>query len=146
MFDREPVEKGDGDRRTNPVDVHVGGRIAHRRRSLGLSQSDLGQALGLTFQQIQKYERGANRVSASKLWEAAGFLGVPVRYLFEGLAQTDGAKAETKGAFRHEAHPDDRAPGRAPGSGAAAPDPGFVALSAADFFIADPGRGDALTS
>lgn len=97
MFDRGPVEKGDGDRRANPVDVHVGSRIAHRRRSLGLSQSDLGQALGLTFQQIQKYERGANRVSASRLWEAAGFLGVPVSYFFEGLAQTDGATAETRG-------------------------------------------------
>ena len=83
MFDREPVEKGDGDRRANPVDVHVGGRIAPRRRSLGLSQSDLGQALGLTFQQIQKYERGANRVSASRLWKAAGFLGVSVSYFFE---------------------------------------------------------------
>lgn len=90
MFDREPVEKGDGDRRTNPVDVHVGGRIAHRRRSLGLSQSDLGQALGLTFQQIQKYERGANRISASKLYDAAKLLQAPVSYFFEGLDETDG--------------------------------------------------------
>ncbi|WP_439473076.1 helix-turn-helix domain-containing protein [Brevundimonas sp.] len=97
MFDREFLERGDGDRRTNPVDVHVGGRIAYRRRSLGLSQSHLARALDLSFQQIQKYERGANRVSASKLWETAGFLGVPVGYFFEGLAQTDGATAETRG-------------------------------------------------
>lgn len=69
-----------------PVDKHVGARIRLRRKLLGLSQSALGDALGLTFQQIQKYERGGNRVSASKLYDAAKTLGVPVSYFFEGLA------------------------------------------------------------
>ena len=69
----------------NIVDVHVGGRIRLRRKLCGMSQEKLADALGLTFQQIQKYERGTNRVSASKLYEAATALGTPVAYFFEGL-------------------------------------------------------------
>lgn len=69
----------------NPVDVHVGARIRERRRELGLSQQGLADHLGLTFQQIQKYERGANRVSASVLWNTSGRLGVSVAYFFQGL-------------------------------------------------------------
>ncbi len=69
-----------------PVDSHVGARIRIRRKLLGLSQSRLAEALNLTFQQVQKYERGTNRVSASKLYDVARFLQVPIAYFFEGLA------------------------------------------------------------
>jgi transcriptional regulator with XRE-family HTH domain len=80
-----------GARSPNPVDLHVGGRIRMKRKVLGVSQERLAEALGLTFQQVQKYERGANRVSASKLYEIARFLQAPVSYFFEGLADpTDG--------------------------------------------------------
>jgi transcriptional regulator with XRE-family HTH domain len=70
----------------NPVDLHVGARIRLRRRMQGVSQEKLADALGLTFQQVQKYERGANRVSASKLYEIATALQAPVSYFFDGLA------------------------------------------------------------
>jgi transcriptional regulator with XRE-family HTH domain len=70
----------------NPVDLHVGARIRLRRRMQGVSQEKLAEALGLTFQQVQKYERGANRVSASKLYEIAAALRAPVSYFFDGLA------------------------------------------------------------
>ena len=75
--------------RPEPVDVIVGARIAARRRELGLSQSDLARALSITFQQVQKYERGVNRVSASKLWATARFLRLPVQHLFP---QEEGAE------------------------------------------------------
>jgi transcriptional regulator with XRE-family HTH domain len=74
----------------NPVDLHVGHRIRSRRKSLGMSQSELAARLGLTFQQIQKYERGSNRVSASKLYETARALNVPLTDFFEGLPPTKG--------------------------------------------------------
>jgi transcriptional regulator with XRE-family HTH domain len=74
----------------NPVDAHVGRRIRMRRMILNLSQTDLGEKSGITFQQIQKYEKGANRVSASRLQEFAKMLDVPVSFFFEGL--TNGAK------------------------------------------------------
>jgi transcriptional regulator with XRE-family HTH domain len=70
---------------SNPVDVHVGTRIRERRKEIGISQQTLAEHLGLTFQQIQKYEKGANRVSASVLWEMSGRLGVSVAFFFEGL-------------------------------------------------------------
>jgi transcriptional regulator with XRE-family HTH domain len=76
----------DAQRSPNPVDLHVGGRVRMRRKVLGVSQERLAEALGLTFQQVQKYERGANRVSASKLYEIARFLSAPVAYFFEGLS------------------------------------------------------------
>lgn len=69
-------------RAVKDTDVFVGARIAERRVALGLTQSDLGRALGITFQQVQKYETGANRVSASKLWLTAEFLGLPVNAFF----------------------------------------------------------------
>lgn len=72
----------------NPVDRHVGLRIRLRRRELGLSQERLADAIGLTFQQVQKYERAANRVSASKLWEMSRVLSVPVSYFYGGLDET----------------------------------------------------------
>ena len=69
----------------HPVDVHVGGRVRLRRTLLGISQQRLGAAVGLTFQQIQKYERGANRIGASRLYEFSGILEVPVSFFFEGM-------------------------------------------------------------
>lgn len=79
----------------NPIDSHVGRRIRIRRKLMNMSQDQLAEALGLTFQQIQKYERGANRVSASKLYEAARALQVQVAYFFEGLPDpTDAAAAD----------------------------------------------------
>jgi transcriptional regulator with XRE-family HTH domain len=70
----------------NPVDIYVGARVRARRKALRLSQTDLANALNLTFQQVQKYERGTNRVSASKLWEIARTLRVPLTFFFEGFA------------------------------------------------------------
>ena len=76
-------------RQASAVDVHVGGRIRIRRRLIGMSQESLAQALGLTFQQVQKYERGSNRVSASKLYATAKVLDVPVHYFFDGLSDSE---------------------------------------------------------
>ncbi len=70
---------------SNPVDVHVGQRLRLRRTLLGMSQEKLGDAVGLTFQQIQKYERGANRIGASRLYMFSRILDVPVSYFFEEL-------------------------------------------------------------
>ena len=67
----------------NPIDVHVGSRIRLRRNMLALSQEKLGEAIGLTFQQVQKYERGANRVGASRLHELSRVLDVPVSFFFD---------------------------------------------------------------
>ena len=83
----------DDERTPNPVDLYVGGRIRMRRRSLGVSQAKLAEDLGLTFQQVQKYERGANRVSASKLYEIARSLQTPVAFFFEGLNDPTSAGA-----------------------------------------------------
>jgi transcriptional regulator with XRE-family HTH domain len=68
----------------NPVDKYVGSRVRMRRIMLGMSQEKLGEALGLTFQQIQKYEKGTNRVGASRIQQISEILNVPVSYLFEG--------------------------------------------------------------
>jgi transcriptional regulator with XRE-family HTH domain len=73
-------------RRTTPVDHHVGARTREARLELDMSQTDLANACGITFQQIQKYENGANRVSASRLWQFAAILGKPIGWFFEGLA------------------------------------------------------------
>ncbi len=88
----------------HPTDVYVGSRIRFRRRTLKISQEKLAESLGLTFQQVQKYERGANRVSASKLQEIASSLNTSVGYFFEGLpgavgspkAKQDSADALTR--------------------------------------------------
>jgi transcriptional regulator with XRE-family HTH domain len=69
----------------SPVDVHVGARVRLRRTLMGMSQEKLGAAVGLTFQQIQKYERGANRIGASRLFEIASVLQVPVQFFFEDM-------------------------------------------------------------
>ena len=71
----------------NPIDVHVGKRIYIKRKTLGLSQGELGDKLGLTFQQVQKYESGKNRVSASRLWDLSVALDVPITFFFHGLTE-----------------------------------------------------------
>ena len=74
---------------TNEIDLHVGKRLRRRRRLLGLTQQQLAESVGIRFQQIQKYECGANRVSASRLFELAESLDVPVQYFYEGLSRRD---------------------------------------------------------
>ncbi|HZY13214.1 MAG TPA: helix-turn-helix transcriptional regulator [Beijerinckiaceae bacterium] len=73
-----------GPKEPQPIDRHVGARIRHKRMMLGVSQEALGDALGVTFQQVQKYEKGMNRVGASRLQAIANFLEVPVSYFFDG--------------------------------------------------------------
>lgn len=75
----------------NPVDRYVGSRVRMRRIMLGMSQEKLGEALGLTFQQVQKYEKGTNRVGASRLQQISEILQVPVSFLFEGAPVEPGA-------------------------------------------------------
>jgi transcriptional regulator with XRE-family HTH domain len=71
----------------NPVDRHVGSRVRMRRMLTGMSQEKLGEALGITFQQIQKYEKGTNRIGASRLHQIARVLGVPIEFFYEGAPQ-----------------------------------------------------------
>jgi transcriptional regulator with XRE-family HTH domain len=71
----------------NPVDIHVGGRVRLRRTLVGMSQEKLGQALGLTFQQVQKYERGANRIGASRLYHLSRILEVPIAFFFDDMPE-----------------------------------------------------------
>ena len=79
----------------NPIDKHVGSRVRMRRMMLGMSQEKLGDALGLTFQQVQKYEKGTNRIGASRLQQIAHILQVPVSFFFEGApAVTMGPRSE----------------------------------------------------
>ncbi|MEO1194127.1 MAG: helix-turn-helix transcriptional regulator [Pseudomonadota bacterium] len=82
---RPVLEYGRGTGRPHPVDVHVGGRVRMRRTLLGMSQEKLGEAIGLTFQQVQKYERGTNRIGASRLYDLSKVLDVPVGFFFEEL-------------------------------------------------------------
>jgi transcriptional regulator with XRE-family HTH domain len=79
----------------HPVDVHVGKRIRHRRWMNGTTQQQLAEKVGIKFQQIQKYETGMNRVSASRLWDIASALGVSIAFFFEGL---DAAAASESGS------------------------------------------------
>jgi len=79
--DMDGEEKGS--RRPNPIDVHVGSRVRFRRMLLGMSQEKLAEKLGLTFQQIQKYEKGINRIGASRLFDLAQVLSVPVQFFYE---------------------------------------------------------------
>jgi transcriptional regulator with XRE-family HTH domain len=82
----------------NPTDKYVGARIRMRRLMLGMSQTGLAQGLGLTFQQIQKYEKGINRVGASRLQQIAHILKVPVEFFFEGAPSVVGAKLDVPDA------------------------------------------------
>lgn len=76
----------------HPVDVHVGKRIRHRRWLVGMTQQQLAERVGIKFQQIQKCETGANRVSASRLWDIAEALDVPVSFFFEGIEHENAAE------------------------------------------------------
>lgn len=82
----------------HPVDVHVGQRIRRRRWMLGITQQQLGDAVGIKFQQIQKYETGMNRVSASRLYDIATALDIPVAFFFEGMDESVEAEAGEMGA------------------------------------------------
>ena len=77
----------------NPIDKHVGSRVRMRRLMLGMSQGKLADGLGLTFQQVQKYEKGANRIGASRLQHLANILQVPVPFFFEGLPTVEDQKS-----------------------------------------------------
>ena len=97
----EPVVKAEREGRPSPIDIHVGSRIRLRRTLLGMSQERLGEALGLTFQQVQKYERGVNRVGASRLFDLSRVLDVPISFFFddlpESLASTYGSHLNRRG-------------------------------------------------
>jgi transcriptional regulator with XRE-family HTH domain len=106
-YDSEkPAKAGEGKmadkenkKKPNPTDVHVGSRIRLRRNMLGMSQEKLGENLGITFQQIQKYEKGTNRVGASRLQAIATILAVPVAFFFEDLP---GEETAHKGGFAED--------------------------------------------
>ena len=91
----------------HPIDVHVGRRVKMRRMLIGMSQEKLGEQLGLTFQQVQKYEKGANRIGASRLWDLSRILDVPVRFFFEGArAEASGGAGQPAEGFTEEQQPD----------------------------------------
>lgn len=80
----------------NPIDIHVGKRVRLRRTLLGMSQEKLGDAIGLTFQQVQKYERGTNRIGSSRLWQLSQVLDVPVSYFFDDVSDEVAAAAKPR--------------------------------------------------
>ena len=96
MAKAREAEYGRGTGRPHPVDVHVGGRVRQRRTLLGLSQEKLGEAIGLTFQQVQKYERGTNRIGASRLFELSKVLDVSIAYFFEELSDYSGQRGQQR--------------------------------------------------
>ena len=81
----------------HPVDAYVGKRIRHRRWMVGMTQQQLADKVGIKFQQIQKYETGMNRVSASRLWDISESLGVPISFFFDGLAGAEPLKTDAVG-------------------------------------------------
>jgi transcriptional regulator with XRE-family HTH domain len=81
----------------HPVDVHVGKRVRHRRWMVGMTQQQLAGKVGIKFQQIQKYETGMNRISASRLWDIADSLSVPVSFFFEGINENADTSGEVNG-------------------------------------------------
>jgi transcriptional regulator with XRE-family HTH domain len=84
------AERTEREHRPSPIDVHVGSRVRLRRTLLGMSQEKLGEALGLTFQQVQKYERGVNRIGASRLFDLARVLDVPIGFFFDDMPDAMG--------------------------------------------------------
>jgi transcriptional regulator with XRE-family HTH domain len=90
----------------NPVDVHVGSRVRLRRTLLGMSQEKLGEAIGLTFQQVQKYERGANRVGASRLFDLSRVLDVPVGFFFDEMPEDVAASSPAQAPGRDQPMPE----------------------------------------
>ena len=91
----EPFGDAGKEPRPRPIDVHVGSRIRLRRTLLGMSQQRLGEALGLTFQQVQKYESGVNRVSASRLFDLSRVLDVPIGFFFDDVRDVVLSRRET---------------------------------------------------
>ncbi len=89
----------------SPVDVHVGARLRVRRTLLGMSQTTLGDAIGLTFQQVQKYKRGANRISASRLFDMSLILDVPIEYFFDDMPTAVAASSPAQGGGRAKKPP-----------------------------------------
>jgi transcriptional regulator with XRE-family HTH domain len=83
-------EEERGSRRPNPIDIHVGSRVRLRRMLMGISQEKLGERLGLTFQQVQKYEKGVNRIGASRLFDLSHVLEVPIQFFYEGAPSNSG--------------------------------------------------------
>lgn len=108
--DAKPKRKVGRPRMDKPhaTDVHVGSRVRLRRTLLGMSQEKLGDAIGLTFQQVQKYERGANRIGASRLFELANVLEVPVQFFFEDMPQDENAPASLRALNEGQAALDDQ--------------------------------------
>ena len=93
MSSDDTGEPGPREHRPSPIDVHVGGRVRLRRTLLGMSQEKLGDALGLTFQQVQKYERGVNRIGASRLFDLSRVLDVPIGFFFDDMPDALGGGA-----------------------------------------------------
>ena len=91
----ETPERAEREHRPSPIDVHVGSRVRLRRTLLGMSQEKLGEALGLTFQQVQKYERGVNRIGASRLFDLARVLDVPIGFFFDDMPDALGGSGAT---------------------------------------------------
>ncbi len=87
---------GRGRRKPRPVDVHVGVRVRARRTLLGMTQTDLGDAIGMTFQQVQKYENGKNRISSSRLYELSQVLDEPIEYFFDDMPPKIAARSPAK--------------------------------------------------
>lgn len=81
-------------RQPDPVDIHVGGRLRMRRMLVGMSQEKLGESLGLTFQQVQKYEKGTNRIGASRLYKISQILSVPVNFFFESIPVSENSESQ----------------------------------------------------
>ncbi len=101
--DAEAAERVEREGRASPIDAHVGKRIRLRRTLLGMSQERLGEALGLTFQQVQKYERGVNRVGASRLFDLSRALDVPIGFFFDDLPERLSGPAMRRGFAEQQA-------------------------------------------
>lgn len=97
----DPADEGEsldrGTRRPNPIDIHVGNRVRLQRMLMGISQEKLGERLGLTFQQVQKYEKGINRIGASRLFELSRVLGVPVQFFYDDAPLLSSSHQPTPG-------------------------------------------------
>ncbi len=96
---------GHGTGTPHPVDVHVGARVRMRRTLLGMSQTTLGEAIGLSFQQVQKYERGTNRIGASRLFDMSRVLDVPVEYFFDDMSAEVAASTPAQRRRKEKAPP-----------------------------------------
>jgi transcriptional regulator with XRE-family HTH domain len=92
------LEKRVRKKQANPIDIQVGNRVRIRRMLIGMSQERLGDLLGLTFQQVQKYEKGVNRIGAGRLFEVSRILNVPVNFFYEGVSEVTGQPGELGGA------------------------------------------------